>query len=64
MITVVHQIGKRYCAYARRNEKERWSDWAQSDDKNRAFEFVESIRFYGYLAKLVDRETKEVLVVD
>jgi hypothetical protein len=58
------QFGKRYCAYARRNEKDKWSDWAQSDDKSQAFEFVESIRFYGYFAKLVDRETKEVLIID
>ena len=57
-------FGKRYCAYARRNEKDKWSDWAQSDDKSRAFEFVESIRFYGYFAKLVDRKTREVLAID
>ena len=64
MATNGQPFGKRYCAYARRNEKDKWSDWAQSDDESRAFEFVENIRFYGYLAKLVDRRTKEVLIID
>lgn len=64
MATNGQPFGKRYCIYARRNSKERWSDWAQSDDKFRAFEFVENIRFYGYFAKLVDRDTKEVLAID
>ena len=57
-------LRKRYYTYARRNETEKWSDWTQTNDIDKASLIVENIRDAGFLAKLVDAERKEVLVID
>lgn len=56
--------GKRYYIYARRSKNENWSDWTSTNDIDRASFHVENIRNCGFIAKLVDKETKEILVKD
>ena len=57
-------LGNRYCIYAKRNKNENWSDWSQTNELDRAMEHLETIRNCGFLAKLVNKETKEVLISD
>ena len=55
---------KRYHAYARRSGQEKWTEWATCDELVRAMEHITNIRSCGFLAKLVDKESKEVLISD
>lgn len=56
--------GKRYFIYARRNRDEKWTDWSQEDDIEKAMIHVENIRSLGFLAKMYNREEKEVVISD
>ena len=56
--------GRRYFIYARRNDKEMWTDWTQVDDLYKACFQVKNIRNCGFFAKLIDRHTREVLIAD
>ena len=62
----IHQkfCGKRYYIYARRKEYGSWSDWNQTNDIDFAERQVERVRELGFLAKLVDKRTIEILVDD
>lgn len=55
---------KRYFLYAKRKNSDNWSDWAQVNNLDRANWHVKNIREHGFLAKLVDKKTKEVLIID
>ena len=55
---------KRYFIYAKRTENEKWTDWAQTDDIKRAVFHINNIRNIGFYAKLIDQQTKEVLIND
>ena len=57
-------LGKRYNILAKRKESDNWSEWTQVDDIELAKSHVENVRKSGFMAKLVNREEKEVLIED
>ena len=57
-------LGKRYNILAKRKDSDNWSEWTQVDDIESAKSHVENVRKSGFMAKLVNREEKEVLIED
>lgn len=55
---------ERYQINARRCNEEEWSKWTQTQSAERAFEHVDYVRSCGFLARLIDTYTREVLVID
>lgn len=55
---------KRYFIYVKRDKNDKWSDWTQTNSYDRAIWHIENIRKYGFLAKLIDKKSKEVLIID
>lgn len=56
--------GKRYFLYARRNKNEKWTDWTQCNDLDRAYFHVENIKSAGFLSKLFDKKMGKELEAD
>ena len=58
-------LSKKYVIYTKRKECEpKWTDWAQTDIYENALKHFNKLKKFGYLAKIVDNNAKEVLKYD
>lgn len=54
--------GKRYCVFAKRRNRNEWTEWTQSDDLNVAMEQVAKVRELGFLGRVTDRKRKRKII--
>ncbi len=52
---------ERYRVYARRNEKEKWSEWSHVNTVEEAFTQGDNIAKFGWMFQIIDRKTKAVI---
>ena len=54
--------GKRYCVFAKRRNRNEWTEWTASDDLNVAMEQVAKVRELGFLGRVTDRKRKRKII--
>lgn len=55
---------KRYCIFAKRRNRNEWTEWSTSNDLIVALKQVKKVRGLGFLGKVTDRRERKIITSD